>query len=367
MSSIQRFVFIVTVAAGMTVAAQQAATRALGTVSAVQGNTIALKTDAGGQMNVTVAADARILRLSPGQTDLKSATPIALADIAAGDRVLVRGAGDASNIAANTVVVMKHADVAAKQQKEKEDWQRRGVGGLVKSVDPAAGTIALATTGLSAETITVHTGKSTIIRQYAPDSVKFDDATLSSLDKIKPGDQLRARGDRAAGSSTVNAEEIVFGTFRNVAGTVLSTDAANQTVTVMDLATKKPVVVKISAESQMHKLQPMVAQFIALRLRGGESGGEQPPQGQRGPRGFGGGMRNPDMSQMLSRMPQVTLADLQKGDALMIVTTDGNGDTVSAVTLLAGVEPILSAPNPLAASTILSPWNIGTGTPDAAQ
>ncbi len=63
-----------------------------------------------------------------------------------------------------------------------------------------------------------------------------------------------------------------------------------------------------------------------------------------------------DPMQMLARLPQVPLSELQKGDALMIVTTQGNGTTVSALTLLAGVEPILTAPN---AQSILSPWNLG--------
>lgn len=357
---------------------QPQAARALGVVNSIQGNAIALKTDAGAEVAITVAEGARLLRLEPGQTDLKSATPIALADIQAGDRLLARGpaGADGKTINATTIVVMKYADVAAKQQKEREDWQRRGVGGLVKSVDPATGTISLATTGLSAETITVQTSKDTVVRQYAPDSVEFDDAKLSSVANIKPGDQLRARGNRAPGAPSIAAEEIVFGTFRNVAGTVVSTDPANQTLTVMDLATKKPVVVKITADSQLHKLPPFVAQMIANRMRGGAAGenggapqraqGPLPGQGREGR--FGGGARNGgDFSQMLARMPQVTLADLQKGDALMIVTTTGNGTSVSAVTLLAGVEPILAAPNPLSASTILSPWTIGTGGAEGQQ
>ncbi|HEX7406755.1 MAG TPA: hypothetical protein VF515_03785, partial [Candidatus Binatia bacterium] len=202
------------------------------------------------------------------------------------------------------------------------------------------------------------------------------------------GDQLRARGTRSADGASLTAEEIVFGTFRNVAGTISSIDVANQTMTVMDLATKKPVVVKITPESQMHKLPQMVAMALAFRLRSGEiagvPGGNGQPAGQRpqgapaqgagqaggsrqggpgGPNG-GGGMRNADLSQMLARMPQLALSELQKGDALMIVTTQGNGTDVSAVTLLAGVEPILTAPN---ASTILSPWNIGTAGAGEAQ
>jgi hypothetical protein len=69
-------------------------------------------------------------------------------------------------------------------------------------------------------------------------------------------------------------------------------------------------------------------------------------------------------------MPAVTLSQLQKGDALMIVATEGAADSPSQVIiLLSGVEPILTAASPAAASTILSPWNLSTsanaGTGDA--
>ena len=47
---------------------------------------------------------------------------------------------------------------------------------------------------------------------------------------------------------------------------------------------------------------------------------------------------------MLSRIPSVTLAELQKEDAVMIVATQGTaGSEVTAITLLGGVEPILTA------------------------
>ena len=59
-------------------------------------------------------------------------------------------------------------------------------------------------------------------------------------------------------------------------------------------------------------------------------------------------------------MPPATLADLQKGDAVMIVATSGSQDgSVVAITLLAGVEPILQA-SPSGGQSILTPWNLGS-------
>src|SRR5262245_463061 len=69
----------------------QPAGSALGTVTAVNGQSITLKTDAGAELAVTVSETTRLLQLKPGEKDLKQATPLALPDLKAGDRVLVRG------------------------------------------------------------------------------------------------------------------------------------------------------------------------------------------------------------------------------------------------------------------------------------
>jgi co-chaperonin GroES (HSP10) len=367
-------------------ASASATAKPVGVVKDISGNTITLITDAGSTVNIVVQDSARLVRIAPGQKDLKEATPIQLQDVQVGDRILARGTAsdDGKSVAASSVVLMKESDVAAKQERDREDWQKRGVGGLVSKVDAANGVVTLAAPAMSdAKPVTIHISKTTIIRRYSPDSVKFDDAKPSTLDQINAGDQLRARGVRSPDGTELAADEVVSGSFRNIAGTVTSTDAANNTITVMDLATKKPVTLRITADSQLRKLPLMVAQRIALRLRGGSpDGGTDAPAagggssasaraGEAKPNGGAGGGRpggTPDFQQMLKRMPAVTLADLQKGDAIMIVTTEGSANTQpTAITLLSGVEPILSAsPNSSRAAMLLSPWNLGGGGGEAA-
>ena len=253
-----------------------AANRVIGTVAAVAGNTVSIKTDSGAIVNVAVADTARVLRTPPGQKTLTGATKIAVADIEAGDRVLMVVAGDPP--AATIVVVNKQSDIAAKQQQEQADWARRGVGGLVKSVDPSAGTVTITATN---RTVTIHTTPATVVRRYAPDSVKFSDAQPSTLAAIQPGDQVTARGDRGADGNEVTAEEIVSGSFRNIAGTVVSIDAAAGTFTVKDLVNKKTVTIKTTPDSDLRKLDPQMAQMLAMRLKSAGSG--QPAAGQAGP------------------------------------------------------------------------------------
>jgi hypothetical protein len=373
--------------AAQTEASQSGSTgKAVGTVKAISGNVITLSTDAGSTVGVTVLDSARIVRIAPGQKDLKDAAPIQLPEVQVGDRILARGtpSADGTGLSAFSVVVMKQADFTAKQEREREDWQKRGVGGLVSTVAASSGTVVISNQAAGeAKPVTVHVSKDTIIRRYSPDSVKFDDAKASTLDEIKAGDQLRARGTRSADGTELTAEEVVSGSFRNIAGTVVSSDAGSNSVTVMDLLTKKPATLKITADSQIRKLPPMVAQRIAARLRGetptGVPGAAAPSGNAPSPTKSGeaagnpgaGGPRSggpPDFQQMLKRMPTATLADLQKGDAVMIVATQGTASTQpTAIILLSGVEPVLSAaPNTSRAAMLLSPWNIGGGGGDAA-
>ncbi len=369
-------------AMGQADASQQAATkkaRAVGAVKAISGSSITLQTDAGSEMTVTIQPTTRLVRMEPGQTDLKSAPTIQLSDVQVGDRLLAAGtpSDDGKSLAATTAVVMKKSAVAEKQQQDREAWQKNGVGGVVKAIDAAAGTITLSTGTLASNLITIHVSKDTIIRRYAPNSVKFDDAKPGTLDQIKVGDQLRARGTKSEDGKDLTAAEIVSGTFRSIPATVISTDAASNSITVTDLVTKRPVTLKVGADSQMHQLPAMFAQRIALRLKGGAAGAgaesgqgnpaapAHPQAGAGAPSGGGSGQRaggTPDFQQMLNRMPSVSLSDLQKGSALMIVATEGTADAPSEVIiLLSGVEPILTAASPRQASTILSPWNLSAG------
>jgi hypothetical protein len=282
---------------------------------------------------------------------------------------------DSKALTATSAVIMKKSDVAEKQEHDREEWQRNGVGGVVKTVDPATGTIVITTGALGTTTLAVHVTKDTIIRRYAPDSVKFDDAKPGTLAQIKVGDQLRARGTKSEDGKEMTAAEIVSGTFRSIPGAVVSTDAANNTITVTDLTNKRPVTLKIGPDSQMHQLPAMFAQGIAMRLKGAALPGGVPAAGTQarsqagegrpaGAPGQGGQHAGgaPDFQRLLNRLPTVELSHLQKGDAVMIVATEGTAESPSQViVLLSGVEPILAAASPATASTVLSPWNLSAG------
>jgi co-chaperonin GroES (HSP10) len=343
----------------------------LGSIRKISGSDLTLVNDQGSEVAVKVAPGARLLRLAPGETDLKSAAQIRLSDLQVGDRVLVRGklAGDGVAIDAAAVVVMKQQDIAQLKQQELLDWQKRSVGGVVKQVDSADKSITLSIPGAGeSKSVTVVTSEKTSFNRYSPNSVKWEDAISATLGDIRAGDQLRAKGNRSDDGTQIAAEKIVAGTFLNIAGLITGIDAAQGSLTVQDLATKKPVVVKVTADSQMKKLPPQMAQGLAMRMKGanvrpGAQAGTQgaTPAGGERPRGG-------DVNQLLGRLPAASLADLQKGEAVMIVSTQGSaGQSPVAITLLGGVEAILTAsPTGTGAQSFLTPWSLA-GAPGGDQ
>jgi co-chaperonin GroES (HSP10) len=356
-------------------AAAPALARQIGTVKAIAGTTLTLATDAGQPVTVTLADTVRVVQLPPGSTDLKAATPIALTDIAIGDRVLVTGkAGDAAGtLTASRVILMKSTDIAQKHAQEQADWQKRGSGGIVNAVDAATGTLTV-TEGT--KKVQVKTSGATIFRRYSGDSIKFEDAVSGTLAQVQPGDQLRVRGAKSDDGLSIQAEEIVSGSFKNLAGTIATISAADGTITLKDLATKKMMTIKVTGNSDLRRLPERAAATFAARAKGGAAAGASAAGGApsgagpaaAGSAGPGGAGRSAgmDLSQMLSRLPNETIADLKVGEAVMIVASQAtpSSNSVTAVTLLSGVEPILAV-SPSGSPMTLSPWSVGGGSPEA--
>jgi hypothetical protein len=378
--------------------------RPLGVVTQLRPGSFTLHTDAGPEMLVQLPEAVTVVRVPPGAKDLKAATKIAVSDIGIGDRVLVRGrvSDDQKSVLATAVIVMAQADLSKAQEAERAEWRQRGAGGLVKAVNPETKEITISvantppTPGNPTRPVTISLAPNATLLRYAPDSVKFTDAKPSAFDEIKVGDQVRALGTKSEDGSRYVAERLVSGTFRNLGATVISVDAAGGAVTVKDLASGKPVVVRTNADSKLHRLPPFIAQMIAafnsgnppsgqMAARqgtggpgGGPAGGAMPgrPPGGGSPagagggpaggpgggpgRGLGGGPR--DFQQMLERTPPLTLSELKPGEALIVVSTQGaKPSEVTAIIMLAGVEAILSARPKGSTEVVLGPWNMSMG------
>ncbi len=394
------------------------ANRIQGTVKSVTGSTLVVVADGGQTTTVIIGPTARVQQ----SADLKTVSASSLDQIAVGDRVLAIGTpGDAGSFTASRLIMIKSEALAQRNQASQADWARRGTGGIVTAIDPAANTISV-TSG--ARKITIDTTKSTIYRSYAPGSVKFEEAIPSTLAQIHPGDQVRVRGDRSPDGSTITAEEIVSGTFKNLSGTVVSVNAAANTFVIKDLVTKRNETVTVGNESDLRAMPPEMASRFAPHSRSGGAAAGQGSASDVGPStgnsasrantnissspsvqtgsggarrsgGYGGadgggsgnaapggsqsgagpgsaaqgggpgrsasGGRTPggDLSQMIPRMPKTSLADLKTGQALMIVASGNGNGPYTAITVLSGVEPLLTGP--AGSEPSLSPWSLGGG------
>lgn len=380
--------------------------RVIGTVTSIdpEGKQLTVKTDGGPEVSVLLDEKTAFLRVAPGERDLSKAVKIAFTDLATGDRVLARG------LPAQSVIVMTKTDLQKKQEQERAEWQRRGISGTIATLNPPSKEITVTVRGREGNTpVVVVASAGTVLRRYAPDSVRFADAKPSTFAELKVGDQLRALGNKSEDGKRFTAEEIVSGSFHNVAATVVSVDAASNELKVMDLETKKPLTITVNNDSTLRRLPPMVATMMAQRaqmLRAGPGAGAGPgapptgpgagqfvgrppggppsgpgggpppgPQGamggpSMGMRGMAGGPGGPggqggfDIQQMLDRMPALQISELKRGDALIVSSTKGTDPArLMAIIMLAGVEPLLTAASNGGQQMMLGTWNFEMGLP----
>jgi hypothetical protein len=333
--------------------------RPVGVVTKIQPGSLTLHTDAGPDLLIQLGDGVSFLRVPPGATNLNTAAKITLSDISIGDRVLVRGrvSEDQKSIMATAVIVMTKSDLASAREAERLDWQRRGIGGTVQAVNPETREITVlppaapSAPGNSSHAVSITLKSDAVLLRYAPDSVKFSDAKPSPLEQIKVGDQLRALGTKSEDGSRFTAEKIVSGTFRNLGVTVVSVDVQNHVITAKDLASGQPVLVRTNADSKLHHLPPSAARALAALNSGGSPGSKA---------GSEPGAEQFDIQQMLERAPALDLGELKPGDPLIVVSTEGaKPSEVTAIDILADVEPILAARPKGSNQVSVGSWNLG--------
>jgi hypothetical protein len=338
---------------------------------------LTLKAEDGKSVEVSVAEGAPILKAKPGARSLADATATSLREIAVADRVLVRGvwSADGTSLVAQRLVVMAKDDIARKQEAERSDWRRRSVLGTVTAVDAATGELTLQVgRALAARSVLVPTsGRTVVFRRYAPDSVKFADAKPSSLAEVKVGDELRALGERSADDKAFLAEQVVFGSFRLVVGSVTAVVAARQELTVRDEESGQKLTVTVGPDARLRRLPPeMAARFARRRQRGeGAPGrGDAPRPGQRPPPGGSGANEGGEpgvgprpqwgsgpgtgSEDLLERMPSTTLAEVKVGDRVLVSSTKGgDASRLNAIAMVAGLEAM--GPPPASGRAARSP------------
>jgi hypothetical protein len=369
--------FSVAILAGSGFAQTPAQKPVSGAITAVNGssNVVTVKSTTGETVDLTVTPHSFILHLPLGETDRTKAAKLAIGDLSAGEELVAsyQLSADGKVKEVRTIYVRTKADLEEMAKKDDDDWRKRGTTGNLSALSPETKTFTIK---VGSKEVTVKPGEKAEYLRYAPDSAKSTDAKLSTFAELKAGDEVHVLGNKNPEGTEIAAEKVVFGYFPQIAATIKSVNASGNELVVTDLATKKPVTIRVVSDSIMKKLPDMAAQMLARRYgaarggaegaggrgagRGGGFGGPGGLGGPGGPGGPGGG-RGGDVGQMLDRAPAITLADLKAGDAIMVKTTAGSGaGPGTAVMLIAGVEPILTAA-PNSTRDIMSGWNLGGG------
>ncbi len=349
----------------------------IGEVTAIDAaGQVTVKTDAGKTVSFNTGDQTAYLRVAPGEKSLSNAAKITRADVNVGDRVLVSGAGADGQVgAARRVVVISKDALAQRDARNQDDWRTRGINGRITALNPQTKEITIAARsrqGLDTVVINASGGNVKILR-YAPDSLRREDAQVSSFDTLRVGDQLRALGDRSSDGTHFTPEEIIAGSFARFSGTITSVDAAKGEVTIKDDQSGKTFVVAVSKNSTLRRLTPEFVERVAKfreeaqarrqaaaangaqnngqpgEARSERTGGNRERagsnQGESGERrgGFGGPGGGRGFQQLFEGMPAATVADLKKGDGVMVNGTPSVSDPshITAITLTSGDAAIV--------------------------
>jgi len=306
----------------------------VGTVTAFKsGLVVEVKPDNDPAVDVKLTPTTVAQRIAPGEKTLQNAVTANVTELATGDRVLVTL--EPASTDARRIIIMSAADISKRDEADRQDWNTRGFSGIVATRD--GNTITLRVRSLQGETRqTVTVSDRTKLRRYAPDSVRFADAKPSKLEEISVGDQLRARGDKSPDGAAMTADEVIFGTFLATAGSVVSVDAAAMEITIKEIGTGKPLVIKLTPDSR-------IKQMPGLAGMGGGAGGRGGPP----PGGFPGGGPPAGMppggaltvAQMVETMPSGTVEDLKAGQTVVVSSTKGaTSGRVTAIMLVVNAE-----------------------------
>lgn len=320
-------------------------------------NQILIKT-IDGEITAQLNEKTEYVRVQPGATSLKDATPITLADVGLGDKVLAMGvvSADKKNIPAKRIVLMTKADISKKQASEREQWRRRGIAGVITSLNISKYEITIAVRTLTSETTwtLVETEKAKFLR-YPPNSVKFSDTKPGNFYDLKVGDQLRSLGAKSADGKTFTPEEIVTGSFKTVAGTITAIDVAKGEIIIKTLDKEKPLTIVVGKDTTIRRLPQMMGFGGGQMGQGNQGQGGQvirpqpqgqgtPPQGAQGGQQGGGRMGggNLDMDEMIERIPPIPITELKVGDMIGASSSAGSDPTrVTAIKMIAGIEGIV--------------------------
>jgi hypothetical protein len=261
------------------------------------GEMLILKNDRGYLGNVMLPASVAITRLPV--TAAGSATRIRPADLNAGDLVCVHGGGDGPV----QLSVVSRADVHRAQAAFIAEWHRNSIYGILKSTDVTGRKfvvtpLAPATAGDTPVEVSVP--ESVLLRAALPDARRMGESTSFHLEDLRPGEPVYVRGVRSGDGLQITASLVLKGGYRAILGALVEVKIADSVLRITEFGTGRMLSMKM-APGQVYRTTENLTDPMKVYAATG------------------------------AVLTPVGLADLQTGDAILIVgiaadgKSEGNG------------------------------------------
>jgi len=306
--------------------------RVLGEVTTIDTTTrqITVKLTDGKSAKVSYDEKTLFRRVPPGETTLDKAIAINPGEIGPGDRIIARGSVSGDSVMARSLVVVSQADIAQKRQREREEWKRRSVAGIVTALNAATKEITIRRSSPVTGSLIISAGTGVRFRRYAPDSIRFSDAVDSSFEALKAGDQLRVLGTMNPDGTRFTAQEIVSAAFRMIAGRITLINAEAGEIVITDIQTQQPIKIVVNKASMMRHLTPELLKLLEDQATGAAL--------SRAPDNSTAG----SVQERIENLPPLDMAALKPGDGILVSSIKGKDPArATAVMLAAGVESYL--------------------------
>ena len=267
-------------------------------------HTITLKTDSGDLVNFSYDGATSFLVAGSGSQRDDNAHRVPSEELNPeqlnnGDRLCV-GTSQPRMV---TVTLRKEID--AGQKKEFAAWQADSLYGFVSGLDRNARRITLAVSaGDKQSSHSIDVSPSTAYWSFPRNATGLSDAVAGSLDGVAPGDTLYVRGAKDGASQKFVASLIISGGFRSFAATIDTMDTLDEQLHV-----------RLVPSGGRRTVHIDLGELYAIGQAGGATAGDA------------------------RRLYQISAADLQPGDTVLILGIEEGTDSLRACALIAGFSP----------------------------
>ena len=265
-------------------------------------NMLLIKDGGGYFKNAKLSSSTKFMKLALTQGG--SPTQMRVAELNVGDLVCVQ---DGDGETARQISVVPRADVHKAQLTFVAQWQRDSVYGTISSIDVAKRSLVVAPAPPSVENkpVQVSLPPSARFRMAPPNARRIVDAVSFQIEDLKAGDSVYIRGTRPAGEQVMLGTLVLKGGHRAIVGTLTAVKVLDGVLEVHEFGSGRMLRVKVTP-NEVYRTTETLTDPMRVQTQSGVV------------------------------LVPVSLADLQTGDAIMIIgkatAENPDGEGLAAIT-----------------------------------